>query len=1059
MSKYLSGTKIFNSSGTVSTTITDSLFSTIVPFVITDSTLSTSSTTGSIYVSGGLGVAKNVWVGTSYSGGVLASSNVRGMVFNSPTITLTDNALGAGTITNANSIAFAQLTLATTTNAITATNAATLYIAGAPIAGTNMTITNSYALQIAAGRSVFSDSTASSSTTTGALVVTGGVGIGGNLNVGGSAATGALSASTISGTSATLSATSNQITLGTTNTVTLSAAAPAASRTYTIPNVGGNASFLTTAATYTGQNSAGITLNNNQTINTASYLNGCSIFIGSNTVTDNVTAANGSVSLFADVYIGGKFLNATNTNITYTDVTALYLHGTINIGGGNITARQSALLINSGHIRLFNGSFITYSFGTLGIPSLYLVGVGGLYGVTGFKMGMSVNSTLVQSWTTTQSQFPITGTASAPSIYFGTSTNTGIYAPSSGSIAISSAGSNIWTTSATGLSVLASTASSSTTSGAVTVTGGVGIGGDLYVGGTIFGTVNGTINTAAISLSSTSDQITLNSSTGNTVKLTAPTFAAARTYTIRDAGGNADFIMSTFGSTQSIAGGLTSSNLLTASNGFTLTTGALNLTSTSGAIALTGTTFTTNNPITTTSSTTSTSTSTGALITTGGAGIGGNLYVGGLINGASTITSAGILTASNGFTLTTGALNLTSTSGAISLTGTTFTTNNPISTTSTTIATSSSSGALISSGGASITKNLWIGTSYIDTLFATSNVRGTIINCPNITLTDNAIAAGTISNINVVTLGQVIYATVANAVTATNAATLHIVGSPTGGTNVTISNSYAIQVASGRSLFADSTASTSTTSGAVIITGGAGIGGNLYVGGLINGASTITSASTLTASNGFTLTTGALNLTSTSGAIALTSTTFTTNNPLITTSTTTSTSTATGALQVSGGAGIVGNLYVGGSINGASGLVITSGNINMSSSSGTFSTPTGAVTLGSGDITTSGTLIIGKNNILTPFSVTGTSSPQTLAASATGTLIILNTSGNITLNLPSSPPNGTRFMIINTANFTVTLSTNSSSVYFDGDSLITSINMIQYDRIHIIYQGTNWYTF
>jgi hypothetical protein len=90
----------------------------------------------------------------------------------------------------------------------------------------------------------------------------------------------------------------------------------------------------------------------------------------------------------------------------------------------------------------------------------------------------------------------------------------------------------------------------------------------------------------------TTNQLILGTTNTTTLSATAP--AASRTYTIPDAGGAANFILSTFGSTQSIAGGLTSSGTLTASNGFTQTTGALNLTSTSGAISLTGTTFSTN---------------------------------------------------------------------------------------------------------------------------------------------------------------------------------------------------------------------------------------------------------------------------------------------------------------------------------------------------------------------------------------------------------------------------------------------------------------------------------
>lgn len=53
------------------------------------------------------------------------------------------------------------------------------------------------------------------------------------------------------GTSLTLSATSNQMTIGTTNTTTLSFTAPAASRTYTIPDAGGAADFVLTAGTQT----------------------------------------------------------------------------------------------------------------------------------------------------------------------------------------------------------------------------------------------------------------------------------------------------------------------------------------------------------------------------------------------------------------------------------------------------------------------------------------------------------------------------------------------------------------------------------------------------------------------------------------------------------------------------------------------------------------------------------------------------------------------------------------------------------------------------------------
>ena len=77
--------------------------------------------------------------------------------------------------------------------AVTVTKASTLYIAGAPIANTNITLTNSYALQVASGPVQIDTSTTATSTTTGALRVVGGVGIGNTLHVGGTATVATLS--------------------------------------------------------------------------------------------------------------------------------------------------------------------------------------------------------------------------------------------------------------------------------------------------------------------------------------------------------------------------------------------------------------------------------------------------------------------------------------------------------------------------------------------------------------------------------------------------------------------------------------------------------------------------------------------------------------------------------------------------------------------------------------------------------------------------------------------------------------------------------------------------
>ena len=71
--------------------------------------------------------------------------------------------------------------------------------------------------------------------------------------------------------------------------------------------------------------------------------------------------------------------------------------------------------------------------------------------------------------------------------------------------------------------------------------------------------------------------------------------------------------------------------------------------------------------------------------------------------------------------------------------------------------------------------------------------------------------------------------------TMARTSTIHITGAPTtSGGNLTITNTHALYITSGNTTLADTTVSTSTTSGALIVTGGVGIGGSLNVGGTIN---------------------------------------------------------------------------------------------------------------------------------------------------------------------------------------------------------------------------------
>lgn len=80
----------------------------------------------------------------------VVGSNIAGLMVQIRAATITDNTSGAGTLANRNYVSIGQGTFASA-NALTLTNSASLYIAGAPIAGTNTTITNGWSLFVDAG--------------------------------------------------------------------------------------------------------------------------------------------------------------------------------------------------------------------------------------------------------------------------------------------------------------------------------------------------------------------------------------------------------------------------------------------------------------------------------------------------------------------------------------------------------------------------------------------------------------------------------------------------------------------------------------------------------------------------------------------------------------------------------------------------------------------------------------------------------------------------------------------------------------------------------------------
>jgi hypothetical protein len=86
----------------------------------------------------------------------LSAWGTAGVNFRADANTVTDTSTAAsGTAASAVFTSFAQPTLAATNSSVTTTDAATVYIANAPAAGTNQTITNPYALWVDGGTSRF----------------------------------------------------------------------------------------------------------------------------------------------------------------------------------------------------------------------------------------------------------------------------------------------------------------------------------------------------------------------------------------------------------------------------------------------------------------------------------------------------------------------------------------------------------------------------------------------------------------------------------------------------------------------------------------------------------------------------------------------------------------------------------------------------------------------------------------------------------------------------------------------------------------------------------------
>ena len=756
----------------------------VVSIEVTTTTNSTSTNSGAIIVAGGGGFGGNIYAKDIYSN-------------------------GSAIVTTATIGNFGV-------SAITAGTDTAVYVGG----GNVYTIWNTSTLQSVTGRGAItsnaitiSNTTNSTATNTGALTVTGSVGIGSNLNVGGN----------IRGTFL------DNYVVVTQNNGTLT--------TSTGLQYTGTDSRLTVGGVIASggnilENNVRVLTNIKPAAGTAISITSVSTSNGTMSFTVN---NEGVTSLAGTTYIG---ISAVSGGITLTNLGVQTLTaGTdtaVSQSTGTITVWSTSTLQSITNRGAATSNAISISNATGSSTS-----TGGALTVTGgvgIGQNLNVGGTL-NVWGPTTFSSPVTFSGTATYVY---STNT-YYTDNLIELHTTSTGVNTeWTfddgkdiglrfhyynrTLVTGTNAALVLADDSQllewySSGAESNTGTFASG--VY-GGFKTGLINLTGTGATASSSAVSNQsltVTANGIGINGASYFANNVGIGGTATLSSAGVTNNF---------TVSGATTLGGAVTANSSLGVV-GALNVTGTTtlsslgiiNGLSVTGTT-TLAGPLNVTNGTSSAGTNTGAVIVAGGVGVGenlnvgGNLYVAGVINATvvGSISTATNLTAgSSGSIPYQTAFGRTSFFGPgtagdllVSNGGGSPTFVNTLTLAGTTQATSSTSGALQVRGGVGITKDVWAdGDIYTKSQKVITTA--TVNNWANQT----AIYAGTDTAVSTATGNITVWSTsTLQSITNRGAET----------TNVT--------------RFTNTTDSTSTNSGALIVTGGVGINLGLFVAGTTN---------------------------------------------------------------------------------------------------------------------------------------------------------------------------------------------------------------------------------
>jgi hypothetical protein len=367
------------------------------------------------------------------------------------------------------------------------------------------------------------------------------------------------SAATPTFASEILSATSNQLTLGSANTTTINAMTPTASRTYTITDTGINGNFVMTNSS-TGQTiGGGVTLSGTTTL---------SSFASEGAV---MNSAGGALSTRAltdgQIFIGSTGAIPTAGTISGTNITVNSTAGAISLvvpqsvaTSATPTFASETLNASSNQLILGNTNTTTLSAPTTGTSRTYTIpdtgNTSSSFVMANSAAGQTIAGGVTLSGTTTLSSFATAGVvmnSAGGALSTRALTDGQIFIGSTG--AIPTAG----TISGTNITV-------NSTAGAIS----------LVVPQSVATSASPTF--ASLALTNATNQLTLGNT--NTTTLSAPTTGTSRTYTIPDTGGtSSSFVMTNSSAEQTIAGGVTLSGTTTLS-GATVATNSITLNAT-----------------------------------------------------------------------------------------------------------------------------------------------------------------------------------------------------------------------------------------------------------------------------------------------------------------------------------------------------------------------------------------------------------------------------------------------------------------------------------------------